>query len=96
MARRRKLTSPLALAVLAMLMSGPAHPYQIARLLKHRGKDDSIKIRYGSLYTVVQDLESRGLVEAGGHRPRGPPSRADRVPASPRRGSASWRIGSAS
>ena len=74
MARRRKLTSPLALAVLAMLMSGPAHPYQIARLLKHRGKDDSIKIRYGSLYTVVQDLESRGLVEPegtarAGHRP---------------------------
>ena len=74
MARRRKLTSPLALAVLATLMSGPMHPYQIARLLKHRGKDDSIKIRYGSLYTVVQDLERRGFVEAegtarAGHRP---------------------------
>jgi len=66
MARKRKLTSPLALAVLAMLMSGPAHPYQIARLLKHRGKDDSIKIRYGSLYTVVQDLERRGFVAAEG------------------------------
>jgi DNA-binding PadR family transcriptional regulator len=74
MARRRKLTNPLGLAVLATLMSGPMHPYQIARLLKHRGKDDSIKIRYGSLYTVVQDLESRGFVEAegtmrAGHRP---------------------------
>ena len=74
MARRRKLTSPLALAVLATLMSGPMHPYQIARLLKHRGKDDSIKIRYGSLYTVVQDLESRGFLETegtarAGHRP---------------------------
>ena len=58
----------------ATLMSGPIHPYQIARLLRHRGKDDSIKIRYGSLYTVVQDLESRGFVEAegtarAGHRP---------------------------
>ena len=74
MARRRKLTNPLGLAVLATLMSGPMHPYQIARLLRHRGKDDSIKIRYGSLYTVVQDLESRGFVEAegtarAGHRP---------------------------
>ena len=74
MARKRKLTSPLALAVLASLHSGPMHPYQIARLLKHRGKDDVIKIRYGSLYTVVQDLEERGLVEAegterAGHRP---------------------------
>ena len=74
MARKRKLTSPLALAVLATLHSGPMHPYQIARLLKHRGKDDVIKIRYGSLYTVVQDLEERGLVtaegtERAGHRP---------------------------
>jgi DNA-binding PadR family transcriptional regulator len=74
MARKRKLTSPLALAVLATLHSGPMHPYQVARLLKHRGKDDVIKIRYGSLYTVVQDLEERGLVEAegterAGHRP---------------------------
>jgi DNA-binding PadR family transcriptional regulator len=74
MARKRKLTNPLALAVLATLHSGPMHPYQIARLLRHRGKDDVIKIRYGSLYTVVQDLEERGLVEAegterAGHRP---------------------------
>ena len=74
MARKRKLTSPLALAVLATLHSGPMHPYQIARLLKHRGKDDVIKIRYGSLYTVVQDLEQRGFVaaegtERAGHRP---------------------------
>ena len=74
MARKRKLTNPLALAVLATLHSGPMHPYQIARLLRHRGKDDVIKIRYGSLYTVVQDLEERGLVaaegtERAGHRP---------------------------
>ena len=74
MARKRKLTNPLALAVLAMLHSGPMHPYQVARLLKHRGKDDVIKIRYGSLYTVMQDLAERGLVEAegterAGHRP---------------------------
>ena len=74
MARQRKLTSPLALAVLATLHSGPMHPYQIARLLRHRGKDEVIKIRYGSLYTVVQDLEQRGFVaaegtERAGHRP---------------------------
>ena len=74
MARKRKLTNPLALAVLAMLHNGSMHPYQVARLLKHRGKDDVIKIRYGSLYTVMQDLAERGLVEAegterAGHRP---------------------------
>jgi DNA-binding PadR family transcriptional regulator len=74
MARRRKLTNPLALAVLSVLIGGPMHPYEIARVLKHWGKEESIKIRFGSLYTVVQDLEKRGLVEAegtarAGHRP---------------------------
>jgi DNA-binding PadR family transcriptional regulator len=74
MARRRKLTNPLALAVLSVLIGGPMHPYEIARVLKHWGKEESIKIRYGSLYTVVHDLEKRGLVEAEGtaregHRP---------------------------
>jgi DNA-binding PadR family transcriptional regulator len=66
MARRRRVTSPLALSVLATLNEGPMHPYEIARLLKHRGKDQSIKIRYGSLYTVVQNLENQGFVTAEG------------------------------
>ncbi|MEU5878891.1 PadR family transcriptional regulator [Spirillospora sp. NPDC047279] len=66
MPARRTNTSPLALAVLSTLMDRPMHPYEIAQLLKHRGKDQSIKIRYGSLYTVVQNLEDRGLVEAEG------------------------------
>lgn len=62
----RTRTTPLALAVLTTLIEGPMHPYEIAQLLKHRGKDQSIKIRFGSLYTVVQSLENRGLVEAEG------------------------------
>jgi len=62
----RTPTTPLALAVLTTLIEGPMHPYEIAQLLKHRGKDQSIKIRFGSLYTVVQSLENRGLVEAEG------------------------------
>jgi DNA-binding PadR family transcriptional regulator len=66
MTRRRRLTNPLALAVLAMLIDRPMHPYQIAQLLRHRGKDQSFKIRYGSLYTVVQKLEEQGLVAAEG------------------------------
>src|SRR3954447_23157105 len=66
MARRRRVTSPLALSVLATLNEAPMHPYEIARLLRHRGKDQSIKIRYGSLYTVVQKLENDGFVEAEG------------------------------
>ena len=66
MARQRRVTSPLALSVLATLSEGPMHPYEIARLLRHRGKDQSIKIRYGSLYTVVQSLEGQGFVMAEG------------------------------
>jgi DNA-binding PadR family transcriptional regulator len=66
MAGRRGVTSPLALSVLSMLTDGPKHPYEIGRLLRHRGKDQSIKIRYGSLYTVVQRLEDQGFVEAEG------------------------------
>jgi DNA-binding PadR family transcriptional regulator len=60
------VTSPLALSVLATLSEAPMHPYEIARLLKYRGKDLSIKIRYGSLYTVVQNLEKQGFVTAEG------------------------------
>jgi DNA-binding PadR family transcriptional regulator len=66
MARRNRVTNPLALAVLAMLVDRPMHPYEIAQLLRHRGKDHSIKIRYGSLYTVVQRLEKQGFVVAEG------------------------------
>lgn len=61
-ARRRTLTNPLELAVLATLRDAPMHPYEIARLLKHRGKDQSIKIRFGSLYTVVRRLEESGWI----------------------------------
>lgn len=66
MTRRRTVTSPLALSVLATLTERPMHPYEIARLLRHRGKDQSIKIRYGSLYTVVQSLEDQGFMAAEG------------------------------
>jgi DNA-binding PadR family transcriptional regulator len=64
MARQRRVTTPLAMSVLATLSEAPMHPYEIARLLRHRGKDQSIKIRYGSLYTVVQNLEKQGFVTA--------------------------------
>ncbi|MEW1862567.1 PadR family transcriptional regulator [Streptomyces sp. NPDC088194] len=66
MARRRKLTNPLALAVMVTLAERPMHPYEIARLLRQRGKENSIKINFGSLYTVVQNLEKHGLVEVAG------------------------------
>jgi DNA-binding PadR family transcriptional regulator len=62
----RKLTHPLALAVLVLLFEKPMHPYEMAATLKQRGKEQSIKLRYGSLYTVIRQLEREGFVEAAG------------------------------
>jgi DNA-binding PadR family transcriptional regulator len=59
----RGRSNPLALAVLSCLSERPMHPYEIANTLRERGKDASIKINYGSLYTVVESLLRRGLIE---------------------------------
>ncbi|MGX5183737.1 PadR family transcriptional regulator [Streptomyces avermitilis] len=72
--KRRKLSNPLALAVMVLLMEKPMHPYEIAQTLRRRGKDTTTKINYGSLYTVVQNLEKHGFVEVAevqrqGNRP---------------------------
>jgi DNA-binding PadR family transcriptional regulator len=72
--KRRKLSNPLALAVMVLLTEKPMHPYEIAQTLRRRGKDTSLKINFGSLYTVVQNLEKHGFVEVAevqrqGNRP---------------------------
>jgi DNA-binding PadR family transcriptional regulator len=54
----------LALAVLAALFEGPMHPYEIAAAMKRRGKEKSFKLRYGSLYTVIDQLLARDLIAA--------------------------------
>lgn len=63
MAKRRKVGSLLALPVLSALAERPMYPYQIAALLKGRGKDHAVKINWGSLYTVVSNLEKNGFIE---------------------------------
>jgi len=67
-------SNPLALAVLALVFERPQHPYEMAATLKHRHKHESIKLRYGSLYTVIEMLLARGLISSretsrGGRRP---------------------------
>jgi DNA-binding PadR family transcriptional regulator len=57
-------SNPLALAVLALLFERPMHPYEMAATLKERHKEESIKLRYGSLYTVIDALVKRGDVLA--------------------------------
>jgi DNA-binding PadR family transcriptional regulator len=63
MASRRKVGNLLALSLLTLLTERPMYPYEMAATLRHRGKDQSIKINWGSLYTVVQNLEKHGLIE---------------------------------
>ncbi|MEU9043925.1 MULTISPECIES: PadR family transcriptional regulator [unclassified Kitasatospora] len=62
MAKRRKVSNPLALAVLAELGAEPMHPYEMGRRLKEHGKDRNIKYNRSSLYMVVEQLRKAGFV----------------------------------
>ncbi|ETK37637.1 PadR family transcriptional regulator [Microbispora sp. ATCC PTA-5024] len=62
MDKRRKVANPLALAVLAELLTGPMHPYEMGRRLQEHGKDRHIKYNRGSLYMVVEQLHKAGFV----------------------------------
>ena len=62
--KRRRVSNPLALAVLATLRERPMHPYEMAATMRAQGKERSIKLNYGSLYTVVDNLAKHGLIEA--------------------------------
>lgn len=61
---RQGVSNPLALAVLATLSERPMHPYEISTTLRTRGKEKSIKLNYGSLYSVVESLHRHGLIAA--------------------------------
>jgi len=61
---RRRVSNPLALAIMGCLMERPMHPYEISQTLRYRGKEQSIKLNYGSLYSVVESLRKHGLIEA--------------------------------
>jgi DNA-binding PadR family transcriptional regulator len=62
--KRRKVANVLGLAVLSVVQERPMHPYEMAAVLKQRGKDTDMPIKWGSLYTVVANLEKHGFVEA--------------------------------
>jgi DNA-binding PadR family transcriptional regulator len=64
MAQRRKISNLLALSLLTLLTERPMYPYEMATELRQRGKDQAIKINWGSLYTVVQNLEKYGFIQA--------------------------------
>jgi DNA-binding PadR family transcriptional regulator len=62
--RQAHPSNPLALAVLALLFERPMHPYEMGVILKQRHKEESIKLRYGSLYTVIEALLRRAFIAA--------------------------------
>ena len=59
-----KQSNPLALAVLVLLFERPMHPYELATVLRQTGKEHDMAIKWGSLYTVVRNLEKHGFIEA--------------------------------
>ncbi|MEV6139484.1 PadR family transcriptional regulator [Nocardia sp. NPDC051990] len=74
MAKKRKVNNLLALAVLATVVERPMHRYEIASRMLERGKDRDMDIKWGSLYTVVQNMEKAGFLgvvgsERDGARP---------------------------
>jgi DNA-binding PadR family transcriptional regulator len=61
-ASKRKVSNPLALAVMALLYERPMHPYEMVTLMRERGKHESVRLRYSSLYSVVAALEREELI----------------------------------
>jgi DNA-binding PadR family transcriptional regulator len=62
MASKKKVSNPLALAVMALLFERPMHAYEMVSLMRERGKHESVRLRYSSLYSVVGALEREGLI----------------------------------
>jgi DNA-binding PadR family transcriptional regulator len=63
-AGKRKVANLMALAVLATVVQRPMHRYEMASVMRVRGKDRDMDIKWGSLYTVVANLEKNGFLEA--------------------------------
>lgn len=53
---KRPFSNPLALAILVLLFERPMHPYEMATTMRERRKEISIKLNFGSLYTVIEQL----------------------------------------
>ncbi|MEU6583076.1 PadR family transcriptional regulator [Nocardia sp. NPDC046763] len=66
MARKRKVANLMGLAVLSAVVVKPMHRYEIAAQLRAWGKDNDMSVKWGSLYTVVDNLTKHGFVEIAG------------------------------
>ena len=77
MPARRKVANLLALAVLSTVYQRPMHRYEMASIMRARGKEQDMDIKWGSLYTVVDNLEKHGFLETIGNTREG--SRPERT-----------------
>ncbi len=77
MPTRRKVANLLALAVLSTVYQRPMHRYEMASIMRARGKEQDMDIKWGSLYTVVDNLEKHGFLETIGNTREG--SRPERT-----------------
>ncbi len=66
MAGKRKVGNLLALAVLSTVYQRPMHRYEMASIMRARNKDQDMQVKWGSLYTVVDNLAKHGYVEVVG------------------------------
>jgi len=90
---RKFKRSPLALAVLTLLMEAPMHPYRMQRLIKERGKDQVIDVRRRpSLYQTIRQLLRAGLIAIAkiGRQPGFPERTTYRITEEGRQVAISW------
>lgn len=50
------------MAVMALLFERPMHPYEMVSTMRERGKHESVRLRYSSLYSIVEALEREALI----------------------------------
>src|SRR5690349_20825024 len=62
MAKRRRVSNLMGLAILSSVVFRQMHPYEMANTLRGWGKDRDFQIKWGSLYTVVGNLAKHGLI----------------------------------
>lgn len=60
---KRKVSNPLALAVMSYLTTGPMHRYDLVHTLQANGDSRSVKFTPASVYMVVEQLERAGFIQ---------------------------------
>src|SRR5713101_3721329 len=60
--KRELPRTPLALAVMNLLMERPMHPYEMKLKIRQRGHHRVIRLAGGSIYDIVERLEEGGFI----------------------------------